>query len=222
MPDRANIQLHLGNCMEAMREMPDNAFELAIVDPPYFKKAQSPTKMFGKAQQSSSGAYRSKFKDFEVWNIPSDEYFKELLRVSVNQIIWGCNYYAQHIPHNGRIVWDKKNDSSVFSKCEIASKSMDYGVDIFRYMWNGMLQENMKDKEVRIHPTQKPVALYKWLLNNYAKAGDRILDTHLGSGSIALACWDMCFDLTGLEIDADYFEAANERLKNYKAQLQLF
>jgi site-specific DNA-methyltransferase (adenine-specific) len=206
------------DCLEAMKAYPDNYFELAIVDPPYFED-------YGKANYTGASVTKKGIKristDIKNWDIPNESYFEELFRVSKNQIIWGCNYYAKHIPSFGRIVWDKKNDSSTFSKCELASHSFGVRVDIFRFMWNGMLQENMKNKEDRIHPTQKPVALYRWLLQNYAKQGDKILDTHLGSGSSRIAADMEGYDFTGYELDTDYFNASVKRFNEYKLQSKL-
>ena len=216
---RGNISLHCGDCMEAMRSMPDGAFDLAIVDPPYF--ADYGKEIYPGAEISTTGVKRHRWES-KHWDVPNQEYFDQVCRVSKNQIIWGFNYYDCSFMGSGRIIWDKKNDKSSFSKCEIAYCSFHKRTEIFRFMWNGMLQENMKQKEVRIHPTQKPVQLYKWLLQNYAKSGDTILDTHLGSGSIAIACYDMGFDLTGYEIDKDYFDAAKLRLERHQAQGQLF
>jgi len=205
--------------MEAMKEMQDNQFDLAIVDPPYFEEYGK--EIYPGAEISTTGIKRNRFES-KHWDVPNQEYFDELFRVSKNQIIWGCNYYAKCIPSVGRIVWDKKNDKSTFSKCELASHSFGLRVDQFRYTWNGMLQEDMKNKETRIHPTQKPVKLYEWLLMNYANKGDKILDTHLGSGSIAIACHNLGFDLTGYEIDEDYFQAAVKRYQQHKNQLRIF
>jgi len=204
--------------MELMKRYPDNYFDLAIVDPPYFSN-------YGKQNYtgnniSTTGIKRQTNK-IENWDIPNEIYFNELFRVSKNQIIWGCNYYAKYIPNFGRIVWNKLNDSSTFSKCELASHSFGVRVDKFDFMWNGMLQEDMKNKEVRIHPTQKPVKLYEWLLINYAKQGDKILDTHLGSGSIAIACHDYDFEITACELDKKYYDKAIERIKNHIKQLRL-
>jgi len=212
---RAMIRLHNGDCMEALRGMADNEYELAIVDPPYFERG------------GDSSYYRSRINGDEKkvlsgdgWKIPDSEYFEQLLRVSRRQIIWGCNYYAKHIPHQGRIVWDKVNDNTPFSQCDLASYSEGVKLWLFRYKWNGMIQQDMKNKETRIHPTQKPVALYKWLLANYANEGDRILDTHGGSMSIAIACWDLGFDLDLWELDADYFAAGVDRLRRHISQGQ--
>ena len=205
--------------MEAMKEMQDNQFDLTIVDPPYFEEYGK--EIYPGAEISTTGIKRNRFES-KHWDVPNQEYFDELFRVSKNQIIWGCNYYAKYIPSVGRIVWDKKNDKSTFSKCELASHSFGLRVDQFRYTWNGMLQEDMKNKETRIHPTQKPVKLYEWLLMNYANKGDKILDTHLGSGSIAIACHNLGFDLTGYEIDEEYFQAAVKRYQQHKNQLRIF
>jgi len=208
--------------MEYMKELPDKYFDLAIVDPPYFKGAGAEG-FYGK-KFTKEGTKKGHYKGIDNWdlNIPDVNYFNELLRVSKNQIVWGINYYPFAGIGTGRIVWDKKNDDSTFSNCEIASNSLIDHVKIFRYLWNGMLQENMKNKEVRIHPTQKPIPLYKWLLTKYAKQGDKILDTHLGSGSHAIACHDLGFDLVGCELDKDYFDAACKRLNNHQKQLKIF
>lgn len=213
------LDLYNMDCMDLMAKYPDKHFELAITDPPYMDRWKS--KFAAGSSVSTTGVKRDD-RGFKHWNVPDIRYFSELFRVSKNQIIWGCNYYANLIPSVGRIVWDKKNDSSTFSKAELASCSLNYGVQMFRYEWNGMLQEDMKKKENRIHPTQKPVALYKWLLNNYAKAGDKILDSHLGSGSIAIACHQMGFELTGSELDADYFKAMTKRITEETKQQDLF
>jgi site-specific DNA-methyltransferase (adenine-specific) len=205
--------------MFLMAKYPDNYFDLAIVDPPYFEDYGK--KNYTGNNISKSGVKRQT-KKITNWEIPDENYFNELFRVSKNQIIWGCNYYAKHIPNFGRIVWDKKNDFSTFSKCELASHSFGIRVDKFDFMWNGMIQHDMKNKEQRIHPTQKPVKLYEWLLINYAKEGNKILDTHLGSGSIAIACHNLKFDLTACELDKDYFDASLKRLHNHQSQLTMF
>jgi site-specific DNA-methyltransferase (adenine-specific) len=210
------LDIRLMDCMDLMREFPDKHFDLAIVDPPYFEDYAK--KNYTGSNISTSGVARQT-KAINHWEIPDDVYFNELRRVSKNQIIWGCNYYAKHIPDFGRIVWDKQNDSSTFSKAEIASKSHSLGVDMFRFMWNGMLQGDMANKEKRIHPTQKPVALYRWLLANYAKEGMKILDTHLGSGSHAIACHYAKMHLTACELDPDYYAAACERIERETRQL---
>ena len=160
----------------------------------------------------------------DVWdkNIPGPKYFDELFRVSKRQIIWGCNYYARHIPHQSRIIWDKINDNTPFSQAEIASYSEGVKVYMYRYKWNGMLQADMKNKEKRIHPTQKPMRLYQWILTNYAKPGQRILDTHLGSGSSAIAAHYFGVDFVGCEIDEHYFNLAKQRIDQETRQIALF
>ena len=214
-----NCELWHGDCMDYMRGLPDKAFDLAIVDPPYFAEISKESFYGSAVSKTGVKRFRSESKN---WEIPDESYFTELFRVSKNQIIWGCNYYAKHIPHVGRLIWDKKNDTSSYSNAELASQSFSIGVFMFRYLWNGMLQENMQSKEVRIHPTQKPVKLYEWLLTNYAKQGQRILDTHLGSGSIAIAANGLGFDFVGVELDADYYAAACRRIEQAYAQPRLF
>jgi site-specific DNA-methyltransferase (adenine-specific) len=205
--------------MALMARYPGKYFDLAIVDPPYMDKwAQT----FAPGAKISTTGVKRDTRGFKHWEVPNKKYFDELFRISEHQIIWGCQYYEGLIPFTGRIIWDKKNDSSTFSKAEIAACDILYGVQMFRYKWNGMLQENMKNKEIRIHPTQKPVALYKWLLSRYAKPGDKILDTHLGSGSIAIACHDLGFDLSACELDKDYFDAAMKRIRDHQARGSLF
>lgn len=214
------IELKNMDCMDYMRTLKDKEFDLAIVDPPYFS---GPEKLgYYGAVKSKTKVKRQSYNTIEVWNVPNNEYYKELIRVSKHQIIWGINYYQFENVPCGRIIWDKKNDASTFSDGEIASCSKIDTVRFFRYMWNGMLQENMKNKEVRIHPTQKPVQLYEWLLINYAEKGQRILDTHLGSGSSAIASDILGFDFIGIELDKEYFEAAKLRLENHQRQLKLF
>ncbi len=215
--------------MLMMARYPDKYFDLAIVDPPYF---DGPNKLgyYGK-RKSASGVIRGEYKKIGKWGLPTEEYFKELYRVSKNQIVWGCNYYEKFIEGPGRIFWDKCNSDSSFSDGEIASCSMQTTVRIIKYMWNGMMQGcdfngtmqgNKQLNEKRIHPTQKPVALYKWLLDKYAKQGDKILDTHLGSGSIAIACHDYGFELTACELDQEYYQSAIDRIRRHTNQLQLF
>lgn len=211
------INLHLGDCVEAMSEMKDNAYDLAIVDPPYGIKQD------GKSNHSRGKLAQATLFTPKDWDnsIPSAHYFFELMRVSKNQIIWGWNYFVCYLNDcPAYIVWDKDN-SGDFSDCESAYYSKKGGARLFKWRWNGMLQQDMKNKEKRIHPTQKPVALYKWLLKNYAKEGDKILDTHLGSGSIAIACHDGGFSLDAWEIDKDYYNLALNRFNTHKKQLRL-
>ncbi len=241
MPERpmlaspGQLDLRCMDCMDLMREFPDKHFDLAIVDPPYGRGEDGGTTQChgvkqknGKVLAVADGGYEK--KEWDV--LPPPEYFNELLRVSRDQIIWGVNYYAVNLP-GGRIVWDKVNDGSDQSGAEIAYCSLNQRVDVVRYMWRGMMQGvsiergmvqqgNKALNERRIHPTQKPVALYRWLLDNYAAPGQRILDTHLGSGSHAIACHYFGAHLTASEIDADYFAAAMARINAETAQTTFF
>jgi site-specific DNA-methyltransferase (adenine-specific) len=207
------------DCIEYMKQFPDKHFELAIVDPPYG---------IGEGSDKIKSRHHSqnKYKTFD-WDKtpPSDEYFNQLIRVSKNQIIWGANHFISQIPFNSScwVIWDKDTGTCDFADAELAYTSFKTAVRIFKFTWNGFRQGyDYASKEQRIHPTQKPVALYKWLLQNYAKDGDKILDTHLGSGSSRIAAYDMGFDFYATELDKDYFEASIKRFEQYKAQLKLF
>lgn len=217
------------DCMEYMQALPDKAFDLAVVDPPYFS---------GPERRGYYGQKKSKIgvhRDYPIspkWDVPGSEYFQELQRVTKKYIIWGCNYFNFAFAP-GRIVWDKCNQSSSFSDCEIAATNCHSSVRLFRFMWNGMMQGKSVEEghimqgnkalnEVRIHPTQKPVALYAWIFSRYAKLGDKILDTHLGSGSSRIAAYDAELDFVGCEIDNYYFNAQEERFAEHSAQLSLF
>ena len=204
------INLYNVDCMEFMRGLPDNCYELAIVDPPY-GIGEDGLKNHSRGKLAKSKKYIPKNWDKEP---PNEAYFKELIRVSKNQIIWGANHFISKIPYDSScwIVWDKENGENDFADCELAWTSFDTAVRRFSFRWHGMLQGNMKEKEERIHPTQKPVALYKWLLKNYAKDGDRILDTHGGSMSIAIACHDMGFDLDLLSLKTLYLLSIQHQL----------
>ena len=210
--------------MQLMSRYKDNHFEIAIVDPPYgIDHANKAGKMSG--QQYGKAASKKRNYTAKDWDtkIPSLDYFIELKRVSKNQIIWGGNYFAHLLkPKSGWVFWDKDNGNNNFSDGELAWTSFDCGLRMKKITWNGMLQYDMKNKEDRFHPTQKPIRLYEWLLMNYAKEGDKILDTHLGSGSIAIACHNLGYDLTACELDKEYFEAAIKRINNHKAQKRLF
>ena len=217
-------KLYNMDCMEGMKQFPDKYFELAIVDPPYGinvdeNMAKNSCTQYGKAA-APKRKYISKGWDKKS---PPKEYFDELFRVSKNQIIWGANHFIELINKNSScwIVWDK-HINGAFADCELAWTSFTSPVRKFDYTWNGMIQENMKNKEIRIHPTQKPIALYKWLLKNYAKKGDKILDTHVGSASSLIACHQMNFDYIGFEIDKEYFEKAQKRIADEIAQISLF
>jgi site-specific DNA-methyltransferase (adenine-specific) len=209
--------------MELMSQYDDNHFDLAIVDPPYGGNDAIDLK-----DNKTQGKQATKRKQYQVFEnvAPSIEYFNELKRVSKHQIIWGVNFYDNVDLSGGRICWDKKG--TAFGRAELAYYSGSKSVNIVELIWNGMLQQDMKNKEIRIHPTQKPVKLYEWLLQNYAKEGDKILDTHLGSGSIALAVHNMNtiekmnLTLTGCELDKEYFDAMNTRIQKHVNQLTIF
>jgi len=206
------------DCMQGMSAFEDDYFDLAIVDPPYGIGED------GKSNHSRGKATKPTLYTPKEWDTaaPDQEYFAELFRVSKSQIIWGANHFGHLPPSSCWIVWDKLNGENDFADCELAWASFETAVRKFTFRWAGMLQGNMKDKENRLHPTQKPVALYKWLLKNYAKEGDKILDTHLGGGSSRIAAFDMGFEFWGYELDKDYFDAAEKRFQQHKSQLKLF
>jgi len=206
--------------MQLMARYEDNYFDLAIVDPPYGINADKKRGDTGKNSHIKQKDYH-----FGNWDneIPPKKYFLELKRVSKNQIIWGGNYFLDYLNSTSCfIVWDKKNGENLYADCELAWCSFNSAVRKFDWRWHGFLQQNMKQKQNRIHPTEKPIQLYEWLLMNYAKEGDKILDTHLGSGSIAIACHNLGFDLTACELDKEYYEASMKRINNHKAQITLF
>ncbi len=197
--------------MRLMARYEDNYFDLAIVDPPY-----------GIGNFIPQNRINGKFDKVE-WNdtIPNKEYFKELKRVSKERIIWGANYYNCFNDKGGAIVWFKDVRHPNMSKCEIASYSRLKKVDFYRYDWSNTDKYN-ELRGADIHPCEKPVSLYEWLLINYAKKGDKILDTHLGSGSIAIACHNLGFELTACELDNEYYNAAIKRIEQHKAQKRIF
>lgn len=200
-------QLYLMDCMEGMKQFPDKYFELAIVDPPYGQ--------FNDDKRGHQGGGHAKRYGYGKWDIaPNEDYFKELFRVSKNQIILGGNYFTLP-PTRCFVVWRKLTISEGFTMamCEYAWTSFNQNSK-----WIEIAPQNPN----RFHPTQKPVALYKWLLKNYAKPGDKILDTHVGSASSLIACYDMGFDYIGFEIDEDYYNMAQKRIEENKAQLRMF
>lgn len=206
------------DCMELLKRTTDKFYDLALVDPPY-----GGNDAIGLKNNSNGRKQASKRREYRLFenSCPNIEYFNELKRVSKKQIIWGVNFYPySEIFVGGRLCWDKKG--TAFGRAELAYLSFTKSVDVCEIIWNGMLQQDMKNKEDRIHPTQKPVALYKWLLDKYAKQGDKILDTHLGSGSIAIACHDYGFELTACELDEEYYNKAIERITNHTKQGRLF
>ncbi len=206
--------------MELMKRYPDNYFDLAIVDPPYGINQDKTQNDLGGKKGFVKGAGTYKKYHYTNWDneVPSEEYFKELFRVSKNQIIWGGNYFF-NIDLKGVIIW-YKGDSGSFKEGEMAKTNLNT-FKIFK-MSRADAYINKLNPTHKIHPTQKPVDLYKFCLDNYAKEGDKILDTHLGSASIAIACHDYGFELTACELDSEYYEKAIKRIKNHVSQLTIF
>lgn len=215
------------DCMEGMKQYPDKYFDLAIVDPPYGLKYDTLAEKKGGTMWGNAVAPMKKYHG-GGWDIrPCEQYFQELIRVSKNQIIWGGNYFIDYLkPSKSFVCWDKRclsKTSNNFADCEFAYMSESLGVArMFRFEWTGMLQGDMAEKEKRIHPTQKPVALYEWLLRRYAKEGDKILDTHVGSGSSRIACEKLGFDFVGYEIDEYYWQEQEKRFQTEKWNIPLF
>jgi len=205
--------VYLEDCMIGMARYPDKYFDLAIVDPPYG---------IGANKMTLGNGRKTIFRGASDWDKhpPSEAYFNEIFRTSKNQIVWGANNMTKFLPHKSSwIFWDKKTGENDFSDGELAWTS--FGGRL-RKCTKGWVGNNAKDYGQRIHPTQKPVAIYKWLLHNYAKQGDKILDTHLGSGSSRIAAYDMGFDFTAFELDKEYFDAQEKRFNQFKSQLKLF
>jgi site-specific DNA-methyltransferase (adenine-specific) len=215
------INIYNQDCLKAIKEMSNNQFDLAIVDPPYGIGISGQKEVKKKrVQRNRSSAQNRKYHKEKKWDndIPTKEYFIELQRVSINQIIWGANYFVKHINKGtkGWIIWDKQQKGLWSSDAEIAYSSYNKPTRIF--LQNRII---LQQEGGTIHPTQKPVKLYEWLLMNYAKEGDKILDTHLGSGSIAIACHNLGYDLEGYELDKDYYDNALKRIKEHQSQLRL-
>lgn len=214
------------DCADGMKEFPDKYFDLAIVDPPYFNGPNN-RKFYGR-KISPIGVQRV-YQPINDWEIPTEAYFDELARVSKHQIVWGCNYFDYRFG-SGRIVWDKCNDESSFSDCELAFCSLHDSVRIFRYMWNGMFQGksvlegtvqqgNKKLNEKRIHPTQKPVNLYRWILQKYKVPSEwKLLDTHVGSASSLIAFCENGNPFVGFEKDEYMYELS---MKRYREEILL-
>ena len=221
----------LQDCMEGMRDLPDKFADILIADPPYGIK-ESAHRNLSRSKLAKTKMYRKEFWDLDI---PAQEYFNEMFRVSKNQIIFGINYFIGKIdfPFSaGRIVWDKVNEGTNFSDCELAYCSFHHSTRLFRFMWNGMMQgtpgngsvmQGNKDKnQKRIHPTEKPIDIYKWILRKYAKAGNIILDPYLGSGSSRIASWDAGYDFYGFEIDPKFTEDQEQRFQIHISQQRLF
>ena len=201
------------DCMVGMARYPDKHFDLAIVDPPYG---------IGVTKMTLGNGKRKVYRGSDNWDreSPSETYFRELMRVSKNQILWGANHYISKIAVDSScwIFWDKGTGSNDFADGELAWTSFNKPVRKYFKLWLGAHAKETNEK-CRIHPTQKPVALYKWLLTNYAKPGDKILDTHVGSASSLIACHDLGFDAVGFEIDPDYYRESKDRLERHMRQL---
>lgn len=224
-----NFGFYNMDCMNGMKEFSDKYFDIAVVDPPYFEGPEK-RKFYGR-KVSPIGVQRI-YEEMDAWEIPEKAYFEELFRVSKQQIIWGCNYFDYHFGP-GRIVWDKCNGKSSFSDCEIAYCSLHDSVRLFRYMWNGMMQGksvdegwiqqgNKKKNEIRIHPTQKPVNLYKWITREYIKSGWKALDTHVGSASSLVAYEEAGVQYVGFEKDTRMYKKAKQRLEAEMSQISIF
>ena len=229
--------LYNADCMEAMKCFPDGYFDLAIVDPPYGINVTGqhkapvlvggggrPFRGYKMKADSRTQKYDSKiYHPFDDTVPPDENYFGELFRVCKHAIIWGGNFFLDNLGRAScMIVWDKARRGMDQADCEIAWTNIPGQNRVFNFKWNGMLQEDMKNKEERIHPTQKPVALYAWLLERFAKPGDRILDTHAGSASSLVACYRLGFDAWGFEIDKTYYSMARKRLADEMAQVTMF
>jgi site-specific DNA-methyltransferase (adenine-specific) len=217
------IELLNIDCMEYMATLPDKTFDLAVVDPPYGIGESKNAR--GRTQRGNAAAVSKNYgvKDWDL-QTPERNYFEQLFRVSKEQVVWGANHFISKNPIDSScwLVWDKQTGNNGYADCELAWTSFKTAVRKFSFRWMGMLQQDMKNKEFRIHPTQKPVALYNWILRNYAKPGQRILDTHLGSGSSAIAAHYFGCDFVGCEIDVDYFNAAKERFDRETRQVAMW
>ncbi len=209
-----------------MKGMPDKSVDLALVDPPYGIGEDGGTNHTRGGATGFNGEKRkvkiaAKRYEAKGWDkqAPPKEFFDELFRVSKNQIIFGANHFIERMPKPSPcwIVWDKMNGDNDFADCELAWTSFKSAVRKVEYKWNGMLQQDMKNKEVRQHPTQKPVFIYRYLLSKYARPGDKIFDPMMGSQSSRIAAWDMGFDYVGCERDADYFKDGEARFKKHVA-----
>ena len=212
-----SINLYNKDCMKAMKDMADNQYDLAIVDPPYgINIDRRQDSLAGKQIGNNGGKYKKYHKTNWDSKVPTDEYFNELKRISKQQIIWGGNYFF-NVKLSGVIIWNK-GVNGIFKEGEMAKTS----INTFAIYYMSRADAYINKCDSKIHPTQKPIALYEWLLMNYAKEGDKILDTHLGSGSIAIACHNLGYDLDAYEIDKEYYEATMKRIKNHQSQIRLY
>lgn len=226
----AKSETYLADCIEAIRQMPDKCFDLAVCDPPYFSGPER-RGFYGKAQ-SQTGVRRVDYPKTDKWKVPTAEDLREIERVSKRYIVFGCNYFP-YIFAPGRIIWDKCNGSNSFSDCEIAATNCHDSVRLFRYLWNGMMQGksidhgeiqrgNKDHNERRIHPTQKPIDLYRWIFREYAEPGFKILDPYLGSGRSRMAAYEFGLDFTGYEIEKIYYDLQEQDFAAFTSQTRLF
>jgi site-specific DNA-methyltransferase (adenine-specific) len=208
-------KIYIENCdnMLLMARYPDNHFDLAIVDPPYGIINDA------KATGFKNNTFKN-VKKAKNWDLkPPKKYWNELFRISKNQIIWGFQYFINELePTKSIIIWDKMNGENFMNDCELAWSNCKGNNKLFKHAYIGRYHP----EPIKVHPTQKPILLYKWLLDKYAKEGDKILDTHLGSGSIAIACHDYGFELTACELDKEYYDKAIQRIVNHTNQTKLF
>lgn len=214
------------DCLDFLKKCPDNYFSLVLTDPPYgidVSKSVYNVKA-GQKRSKNSKALNGNYKNAD-WDksIPKKEIFDEIIRVSKNQIIFGGNYFVEFL-HNSPcwIVWDKLNGTNDFADCELAWTSFNSAVRKYEFLWNGMLQQNMKNKEKRIHPTQKPADLFGMILRDYSKENDLILDPFSGSGTTAIACHNLKRRFICIEKDTEYWKASVKRLEEHQRQLSLF
>lgn len=226
LPACAVSETYLMDCIEGMKHYPDKWFDLAVVDVPYGLGASNKNflrkgKQTGKSLAVSGLRYEAKEWDNEA---PPLEYFCELFRVSKNQIVFGANHFISRMPYDAScwLVWDKENGDNLYADCELAWTSFNNAVRMVKYKWHGMLQKDMKNKEIRIHPTQKPVGLYDWIFTKFGEPEMKILDTHLGSGSSRIAAHKNRLNFVGFEIDKEYFDKQEKRFADYVSQLTLF
>ena len=225
-----NFGFYNMDCMDGMKDIPDKFFDIAVVDPPYFS-GPNKRRYYGRAKGHDIGK-RREYQALEHWEIPDKEYFDELFRVSRHQIIWGCNYFDYHFGP-GRIIWDKCRSKTSFSKAEIAYCSLHNTVEIFHFLWDGMMQGksidegwvqqgNKKLNEYRIHPTQKPVNLYRWIVREYIESGWKVLDTHVGSAGSLIAYHEAGLQYIGFEKDEGMYRKAKARLDAIRSQMTIF
>ena len=212
-------KIYNADCMDILKQLPDNYFDLCLCDPPY-GIGEAAGKNKSRGNKAIAKDYGN--KDWDN-SIPEKEIFNEILRVSKHQIIFGGNYFVEYL-HNSPcwLVWDKNNGANDFADCELAWTNFKSAVRKYLWTWNGMLQHDMKNKDVRIHPTQKPLKLFEMILNDYSNENDLVLDCFSGSGTTAIACHNLKRRFICIEKDYDYWKASVERLKEHQSQLRLF